>query len=195
MDGVAQDLRVRIGIGSTVTLAAPDGKGIKFTVAERREVDPARGLVSEEAPIARAVIGRGVGEVVVVPTPREERPYRIVMASGPPLRGGAAVEKRTEGAMISVEQEAKEFLGGMECPEGKVVRLEEYWSEAGKRRVRFEIGDPEAGDEVLCREGKISLHVRRSVNEGFAGFVVTRVDGPEGVGIALSPPDAGEFSS
>ena len=193
MDDVAEDLRVRIGIGSTVTLAAPDGKGVRFTVVEGREADPARGLVSEEAPIAWAVMGRGVGEVVV-PTPREERPYRIVMASGPPLRGGAAVEKRTEGAMISVEQEAKEFLGGMECPEGKVLRLEEYWSETGKRRVRFEIGDPEAGDEILCREGKTSLHVRRSVNEGFAGFVVTRVDGPEGVGIALSPPDAGEFS-
>ncbi len=195
MDGVVEDLRVRIGIGSTVTLAASDGKGVKFTVVERREADPARGLVSEEAPIARAVIGCGVGEVVVVPTPREERPYRIVMASGPPLGGGLAVETRTEGAMISVGQEAKEFLGDMECPEGKVLRLEEYWSANGNRRVRFEIGEPEAGDKVLCREGKTSLHVRRSVNERFAGFVVTRVDGPKGFGIALSLPDAGEFSS
>jgi transcription elongation GreA/GreB family factor len=73
---------VRIGVGSTVTLAAPDGgsKVVKFTVVERREADPARGWVSEEAPIARAVIGHEVGEEVVVPTPREERRYRIVAA-------------------------------------------------------------------------------------------------------------------
>ncbi len=100
---------------------------------------------------------------------------------------------RTEGAMISIGQEAKQFLGAMECPKGKVLRLEEYWSATGQRCVRFEIGNPEADDEVLWREGKTSLHVRRSVNEGFAGFMVTRVDGPEGAGIALSPPYAGEF--
>jgi hypothetical protein len=101
---------------------------------------------------------------------------------------------RTEGAKISVGREAEEFLGAMECPEGKVLRLEEYWSATGKRRVRFEIGDPKTGDEVLWREGETSLHASPSVNEGFAGFVVTRTEGPEGVGVALSPPDAGEFS-
>ncbi len=82
MEKVTQRSRVRIGVGSTVTLAAPDGSGkaVKFTVVERREADPARGWVSMEAPIARAVIGREVGEEVVVPTPREERRYRIVAA-------------------------------------------------------------------------------------------------------------------
>jgi hypothetical protein len=104
------------------------------------------------------------------------------------------VAARTEGAMISVSKEAEEFLSSVTCPEGKVLRIEEYWSATGKRRVRFEIGDPKAGDEVLWTEGETSLHASTSVNEGFAGFVVTREERPEGVGIALSPPDAGEFS-
>jgi len=72
----------QIGLGSTVTIADPNGvgKALKFTVVERQEADPARGWVSMEAPIARAVIGREVGDEVVVPTLREERRYRIVSA-------------------------------------------------------------------------------------------------------------------
>jgi len=63
----------------------------------------------------------------------------------------------------------------------------------GKHLVRFEFGDPEPGDEVLWREGGTALHVPRSVNEGFAGFVVKRVEGPEGTGIVLAPPAAERF--
>lgn len=101
---------------------------------------------------------------------------------------------RTDGAMISVSQEAKEFLEAIACPAGKVLRLAKTIGTNGKHLVRFEVGNPEPGDEVLWREGKTALHVPRSVNEGFAGFVVKRVDGPEGTGIVLAPPDAGRFS-
>lgn len=82
LDKVMGGSRVRVGVGSTVTLADLDGSGkaVKFTVVERREADPARGRVSMEAPMARAVMGREVGEEIVVPTPREERRYRIVAA-------------------------------------------------------------------------------------------------------------------
>lgn len=93
--------------------------------------------------------------------------------------------------MISVSQEAKEFLESVECPAGKVLRLART---SGKHLVRFKLGDPEPEDEVLWREGGTALHVPRSVNEGFAGFVVKRVEGPEGTGIVLAPPDAGRFS-
>jgi len=95
--------------------------------------------------------------------------------------------------MISVSREAEEFLGAVECPAGKVLRLARTIGVNGKHLVRFEFGDPEPEDEVLWREGGTALHVPRSVNEGFAGFVVKRVEGPEGTGIVLAPPAAGRF--
>jgi hypothetical protein len=96
--------------------------------------------------------------------------------------------------MITITQEAQEFLCGIEYPEGKILRLEEDWELGGKRRASFHIGEPEDDDEVLEREGETLLHFARSVSEAFDGFVVTRVEMREGVGITLSPPYAGKFS-
>lgn len=93
--------------------------------------------------------------------------------------------------MITVSQEAKEFLDTIECPAGKVLRLETAREPSGKRRVCFRIGEPEDGDEA----GETPLYAARAVSQGFDGFVVARVDMAEGVGITLSPPEAGEFSS
>lgn len=50
-------------------------------MVERQESDPSRGWISSEAPIAQAVIGKQVGDEVVVPTPRAERHYQIVAAN------------------------------------------------------------------------------------------------------------------
>lgn len=97
--------------------------------------------------------------------------------------------------MITVSQEVKEFLDTIECPVGKVLRLETAREPSGKRRVCFRIGEPEDGDEVLRQAGETPLHAARAVSQGFDGFVVMRVDMAEGVGITLSPPEAGEFSS
>lgn len=79
----AEKAYAHIGVGTTVTLAVPDreGEGLKFTVVERREADPRRGWISREAPMARAVIGKRVGDEIVVPTPRAKRHYQIVAAS------------------------------------------------------------------------------------------------------------------
>lgn len=45
-----------IGLGSTVTLAAPDGEGkaIKFTLVEREDSDPTRGRISAQSPVRNA---------------------------------------------------------------------------------------------------------------------------------------------
>lgn len=96
--------------------------------------------------------------------------------------------------MIAISQEAQEFLCGIEYPEGKVLRLEEDWEPGGKRHASFHIGYPKDDDEVLERGGEPLLHIAHSVSEAFDGFVVTRVEMSEGVGITLSPPYAGKFS-
>jgi len=117
----------RIGLGSTVTLADPDGggKAVKFTVVERREADPAMGWVSVEAPIARAVLGHEVGDEVVVPTPREES---AATGSSAP-RGGCRVASRTQGAMIPAD--------------GVAIRPQERATGTDECRVRFRVGDPD----------------------------------------------------
>lgn len=83
MGGPEVGRQAQIGVGSTVTLAALGGQGkaIKFTMVEREDSDPTKGRISIEAPVARAVVGREIGEEVVVPAPRGERRYRIVSAA------------------------------------------------------------------------------------------------------------------
>lgn len=96
--------------------------------------------------------------------------------------------------MITISQEVQEFLYGIRYPEGKILRLEKDWEPGGKHHASFKIGDPKDDDEVLEREGETLLHVARTASETFDGFVVTRVEMREGVGITLSPPYAGKFS-
>lgn len=63
--------------------------------------------------------------------------------------------------MITISQEAQEFLCGIEYPEGKILRLEEDWELGGKHHASFQIGAPKDDDEVLEREGETLLHVAR----------------------------------
>ena len=56
----------RIHFGSTVTLARGDGRRQTFRIVGEDEADPARGTLSYVSPLARALIGRRVGEVVPV---------------------------------------------------------------------------------------------------------------------------------
>ncbi len=95
---------------------------------------------------------------------------------------------------ITITKEAEEFLRDIECPEGKVLRLQETQSATGKPVIRFETGEPQDDDEILWQEGDTALHAARSVSEDFDGFVVKRVETSEGTGIALSPPKAGKDS-
>jgi hypothetical protein len=96
--------------------------------------------------------------------------------------------------MITISPEAQEFLCGIECPEGKVLRLEATLEASGKHDASFKIGYPKHDDELLRREGETLLHVSRLACKTFDGFVVTRLEERGGVGITLSPPYAGKFS-
>ena len=61
--------RDRVFFGATVTYAREDGAEATVTVVGLDEADPGRGLVSYAAPVARALLGASVGDVVKLRTP------------------------------------------------------------------------------------------------------------------------------
>ncbi|WP_320669601.1 transcription elongation factor GreA [Patulibacter defluvii] len=67
-----------VGFGSTVTLVdADNGKTQTWTLVGAAEADVSQGKLSIESPVAEAVMGRAVGEVAEVQTPRGSRNLRI----------------------------------------------------------------------------------------------------------------------
>jgi transcription elongation factor GreA len=70
--------RQEVGFGATVTLVDEDtGKTQTWTLVGAAEADAAGGKISIESPVAVAVMGRKVGEIVTVTTPRGARKLRI----------------------------------------------------------------------------------------------------------------------
>jgi transcription elongation factor GreA len=67
----------RVGFGSRVTVEA-DGETVTYTIVGASDSDPAAGRISSASPVGRALVGRDVGDSVVVRTPAGERHYRIV---------------------------------------------------------------------------------------------------------------------
>lgn len=53
-----------VRFGSRVTLEAGDGRRAGYCIVGEDEADPARGLISYVSPLARALLGAGVGESV-----------------------------------------------------------------------------------------------------------------------------------
>ena len=54
----------KVQFGSTVTIARDDGRRQTFRIVGEDEADPARGTLSHAAPLARALFGKSVGDVV-----------------------------------------------------------------------------------------------------------------------------------
>ena len=66
-----------VQIGSTVEVQSQDGKE-KFHIVGSAEADPAAGLISNESPVGRALLGRKKGETVVVTVPAGDSTYKII---------------------------------------------------------------------------------------------------------------------
>ena len=56
--------RETVHFGSTVTILRDDGRRIRYRIVGEDEADPARGTLSWVSPLARAMLGQGVGTVV-----------------------------------------------------------------------------------------------------------------------------------
>ena len=68
-----------VAIGRTVVVqeAGTDFEET-YTIVGSLEADPLNGRISNESPIGKALIGRRVGEEVIVETPGGELPFEIV---------------------------------------------------------------------------------------------------------------------
>ncbi|MFD1927354.1 transcription elongation factor GreA [Sporosarcina siberiensis] len=62
-----------VSLGTTVTFKElPDGDVEKYTIVGSAEANPVEGLISNDSPIARGLIGRSKGEEVKINTPGGE---------------------------------------------------------------------------------------------------------------------------
>lgn len=70
--------RETVGLGSRVTVAEDDGPPETYHIVGSAEADPANGLISNESPLGRALMGRKVGEAAEVNAPDGVLVFKIV---------------------------------------------------------------------------------------------------------------------
>jgi len=69
----------QVKFGATVTVADEETDEEKtYQIVSEYEADASKGLISVTSPIARALIGRSMGDSVEVVTPRGQKDYEIV---------------------------------------------------------------------------------------------------------------------
>lgn len=66
-----------VSIGSTVTVKV-DGEERTYTIVGSNEANPLEGKISNESIVGKAVLGKKIGDKVVVVTPAGEKEYEIV---------------------------------------------------------------------------------------------------------------------
>jgi len=70
--------REKIDIGAHFTIQEDDNPPETYSMVGAKETDPRNGLISNESPIGRAVIGRRVGDTVAVETPNGQIHLKIL---------------------------------------------------------------------------------------------------------------------
>lgn len=66
----------KVQVGSKVVLEV-NGQTLEFAVVGSHEGDPSKGFLSCDSPIGQAILGKAVGETVIVETPRGNVSYKI----------------------------------------------------------------------------------------------------------------------
>lgn len=67
----------QVQVGSKVTVKNSQGVETEYEIVGSNEVDPANGKISNESPLGQAMLGKKIGEVVTITTPRGEQSYTI----------------------------------------------------------------------------------------------------------------------
>ena len=65
-----------VSVGSTIQVEV-NNKVKQYTIVGPQEINPAKGLISNESPLGEAFIGRTAGDVVEVKTPSGPTKYKI----------------------------------------------------------------------------------------------------------------------
>lgn len=79
-DVISNERNTSIALGSVVVVG--DGSSEKeFKIIGRLEADPTKGFVSDESPIGSALLGKKVGDTVIVDVPDGKITYKIVSIS------------------------------------------------------------------------------------------------------------------
>jgi transcription elongation factor GreA len=60
----------RVQLGSKVSVQSDDGRKMEYTIVGPAEARPTEGLISNESPVGRALLGKRVGDEVQVQVPK-----------------------------------------------------------------------------------------------------------------------------
>jgi len=75
----------KVFFGAWVELADEEGETRRYRIVGADETDSARGWISVDSPVARALLGKAEGEVVKVRLPAGETEFEIVAVSYAPV--------------------------------------------------------------------------------------------------------------
>lgn len=67
-----------VSLGSVVQLRTADGREYQYTLVGAYEAKPSAGLISNESPVGKALLGHRVDDVVIVSTPGGVKEYTIL---------------------------------------------------------------------------------------------------------------------
>ena len=67
-----------VRVGMEVILETETGNERTYKIVETFEADPKAGLISDQSPVGRALLGHQEGDEVIVATPRGETTYTII---------------------------------------------------------------------------------------------------------------------
>jgi transcription elongation factor GreB len=74
----------RVGFGTSVTVEEPDGRRTSYEIVGPDEVEASRGQISAASPVARALLGKRAGDVVVLRRPRGDIEVTVVSVTVAP---------------------------------------------------------------------------------------------------------------
>ncbi|WP_043364396.1 transcription elongation factor GreB [Belnapia sp. F-4-1] len=83
VDPATQPRRDRVFFGATVTYAREDDHEVTVTIVGIEETDTAQGRISWVSPVARALLGAGIGDLVRLRTPQAVETLEIVSITYP----------------------------------------------------------------------------------------------------------------